>query len=74
MDIDDYSGSVDLGLRSTLGGACDITTVLGSIVSAFHRCGTEGRGQLLALRGGNGTAHISTRTFKGNVRVRRAMR
>lgn len=75
VDIDDYSGSVDLTLRATLGGECDITTVFGTIVSEIPAvrpvAGAAGRGQTLALAIGRGTAHVTVRTFKGDVRVRR---
>jgi hypothetical protein len=75
VDIDDYAGSVDLALRPTLGGECDVTTVLGTIVSEIPSvrpvAGTSGRGQQLSLIIGKGTARITTRTFRGNVRVRR---
>jgi DUF4097 and DUF4098 domain-containing protein YvlB len=75
VDIDDYAGSVDLGLRPTLGGECDVTTVYGAIVSEIPSvrpvAGVSGRGQQLSLVIGKGTARITVRTFKGNVRVRR---
>ena len=75
VDIDDYSGSVDLTLSANLGGECDVTAIWGAIVSDIPSirpvAGPSGRGQTLALMIGHGTAKITVRTFKGNVRVRR---
>ncbi|HXB25730.1 MAG TPA: DUF4097 family beta strand repeat-containing protein [Gemmatimonadaceae bacterium] len=75
VDIDDYAGAVDLTLTPTLGGECDVTTVLGTIVSDIPAVrpvvGASGRGQQLSLVVGHGSARINVRTFKGNVRVRR---
>jgi hypothetical protein len=75
VDIDDYAGPVDLALSATLGGECDITTVFGTITSEIPSlrpvAGADGRGQKLTLEIGRGTAHVTVRTFKGNVRVRR---
>ncbi|HTA73109.1 MAG TPA: hypothetical protein VK733_02500 [Gemmatimonadaceae bacterium] len=75
VDIDDYAGAVDLALTSTLGGQCDVTTVLGTIVSDIPAvrpiAGASGRGQQLSLVVGHGSARITVRTFKGSVRVRR---
>jgi hypothetical protein len=75
VDIDDYTGPVDLVLGATLGGECDVTTVDGVIVSEIPTArpviGKTGRGQTLALVVGHGAARITVRTFKGNVRVRR---
>jgi hypothetical protein len=74
VDIDDYGGAVELRLGAALGGECDVTTVAGVIVSEIPSvrpvAGPAGRGQQLALVIGHGTAHITVRTFKGNVHVR----
>jgi hypothetical protein len=74
VDIDDYAGPVDLTLPARMGGECDITTVAGSIVSEIPSvrpvAGASGRGQTLALAIGHGAAHVTVRTFKGDVRVR----
>jgi hypothetical protein len=74
VDIDDNSGPVDLVLPPTLGGECDVTTIEGVIASDIPTVrpvtGTGGRGQTLALAIGPGTARVTVRTFKGNVRVR----
>lgn len=74
VDIDDYGGAVDLQLASSVGGECYVTTVAGNIVSAIPSvrpvAGPAGRGQQLALVIGHGSAHITVRTFKGNVHVR----
>jgi hypothetical protein len=74
VDIDDYGGRVDLALAPDMGGECDITTVSGAIVSEIPSvrpvAGAAGRGQSLALAIGHGTARVTVRTFKGDVRVR----
>jgi len=74
ISIDDDAGPVDLVLGSHMGGQCDITTVLGAIVSEIPSvrpvAGASGRGQQLSLLIGHGSARITIRTFKGNVRVR----
>jgi hypothetical protein len=74
VDIDDYTGSIDLTLSSGLGGECHVTTVDGVIVSEIPAvrpvAGTAGRGQTLTLAVGHGTARIAVRTFKGTVRIR----
>jgi Putative adhesin len=73
VDIDDYGGPVDLTLATGMGGQCEITTVSGAIVSAIPSVrpvrGESGRGQSLALAIGHGTAHVTVRTFKGDVHV-----
>jgi hypothetical protein len=74
VDIDDYAGSVDLTLAARMGGECDITTISGSILSEIPSvrpvAGSSGRGQSLVLAIGHGAAHVTVRTFKGDVRVR----
>jgi hypothetical protein len=76
VDIDDYAGPVDLALSATLGGECDVTTVAGVIVSEIPSvrpvAGASGRGQQLSLLIGHGTARITVRTFKGDVRLHRS--
>lgn len=73
VDIDDYGGQVDVMLAAHMGGECDVTTVTGSIRSDLPSVrpvvGNGGHGQSLALAIGHGTARITIRTFKGNVRV-----
>ena len=74
VDIDDYGGPVDLTLAAHMGGQCDITSVFGTIISEIPSVrpvsGTSGRGQSLALAIGHGTAHVTVRAFKGDVRLR----
>ena len=74
VDIDDYAGPVDLALAAHMGGECDVTTVFGTIVSEISSvrpvAGTSGRGQSLAFAIGRGSARVTVRTFKGDVRVR----
>jgi hypothetical protein len=76
VDVDSYAGSVDIGLRPTVGGTCDVTTVAGTITSDFPSVrpvsGSSGRGQQLALAIGRGHARITVRTLRGDVRVHRA--
>jgi hypothetical protein len=76
VDIDSYAGTVDVGLRPTVGGECDVTTVAGTIASDFPEVrpvsGPSGHGQQLALAIGQGNARITVRTFRGDVRVHRA--
>jgi hypothetical protein len=77
VDIDSYSGPVDVGLRPTMGGECDVTTVAGSIASDFQTVrpvsGPSGHGQQLALAIGQGNARITVRTLRGNVHIHRAL-
>ena len=74
VDIDDYAGAVDLTLVAHMGGQCDVSTVFGQIVSEIPSvrpvAAASGQGQSMALVIGRGTAHVTVRTFKGDVRVR----
>jgi len=76
VDIDSYAGTVDVALRPTMGGECDVTTVAGTIASDFPTVrpasGPSGHGQQLALAIGQGNARITVRTLRGDVRVHRA--
>lgn len=73
VDIDDYGGTVDVALAAHMGGACEVTTVFGridtEIPSVRPVAGAGGRGQSLTLAVGHGTARVTVRTFKGDVRV-----
>jgi hypothetical protein len=77
VDIDSYTGLVDVALRPTMGGECDVTTVAGTIASDFQTVrpvsGPSGHGQQLALAIGRGNARITVRTLRGNVHIHRAL-
>lgn len=73
LDVDTHSGAVDLALPASLGADFDVTTIAGSVTNALTaaRPVAEARRRALVFSTGEGGAHITVRTFKGPVRLRR---
>lgn len=75
FDFDDHSGTVELRLPPTTAGSFQLTTIEGTIdnnITSLRPASMgTGRGQTLAFRIGTGGAHVTVRTFKGAIRLRR---
>jgi DUF4097 and DUF4098 domain-containing protein YvlB len=73
LDVDTHSGAVDLALPPTLAADFDVTTISGTVTNALTaaRPVAEPRRRALVFSTGEGGAHITVRTFKGPVRLRR---
>lgn len=75
FDFDDHSGTVELRLPPTTAGSFQLTTIEGTIDNNITslRPASMGasRGETLAFRIGTGGAHVTVRTFKGAIRLRR---
>lgn len=73
LHVDTHSGAIDVSLPATLGADFDVTTISGSVTNALTaaRPVAESRRKALVFSTGEGGAHITIRTFKGPVRLRR---
>jgi hypothetical protein len=75
FEFSNHSGSVDLLLPREAGGVLDLSTVVGEIENGYTRlrpvADVNGRGRSLHLELGRDGGHITVRTFKGTIRLRK---
>jgi hypothetical protein len=71
--FESHSGDIELRLSPTVDAALDLTAVEGRIVNEYSkqppRGGRSGKGQILTLFRGPGSADVVARTFKGTITV-----
>ena len=71
--FDSHSGAIELRLGRNAPVEIDAASVTGSIENGWTKTrpavGREGRGMELGISSGMGAAHVSIRSFKGNVRL-----
>jgi hypothetical protein len=75
LTFDSHSGAIDLLLTRRDGFTLYASSVTGAIDNQFDRtrpiAGREGRGAELNMDGGNSSARITARSFKGTISIRR---
>lgn len=73
LTFDSHSGPIELRLDPRIGGEIDATSITGTIENMLTRQrpgpGRDGRGQELGTVAGASGAHVTIRTFKGNIRL-----
>jgi DUF4097 and DUF4098 domain-containing protein YvlB len=73
LRFDTHSGAVDLRIPRSSGLEMDAISITGAIENAWSPArpvhGREGRGMELGFSSGTGSARVSIRSFKGNVRI-----
>jgi Putative adhesin len=71
--FDTHSGAIELRLARRANVEIDASSITGSIENAWTNgrpiVGREGRGMELGISSGTGSARVSIRSFKGNVRL-----
>jgi DUF4097 and DUF4098 domain-containing protein YvlB len=75
LDFDSHSGAVELFVPLGLSADFDVATISGTVTNELTRAraipARDLRGRELGFSTGNGGAHITIRTFKGSVALRR---
>lgn len=75
FEFSNHSGAVDLLLPREAGGVLDLSTVVGEIENGYTQlrpvADVNGRGRSLHLELGRDGGHITVRTFKGTIRLRK---
>ena len=76
FEFSNHSGAVDLLLSREAGGVLDLSTVIGEIENGYTQLrpvvGATGRGRSLHLELERDGGHITVRTFKGTIRLRKS--
>jgi hypothetical protein len=76
FEFSNHSGAVDLLLPRDAGGVLDLSTVTGEIENGYTQLrpvvDARGRGRSLHLELERDGGHITVRTFKGTIRLRRS--
>jgi hypothetical protein len=71
--FESHSGDIELRLSPSADAALDLTAVEGRVVNEYSdqpvRAGRNGKGQVLSLFRGQGSADVVARTFKGTITV-----
>jgi hypothetical protein len=75
FEFSNHSGAVDLLLPREAGGVLDLSTVIGEIENGYTQlrpvADVNGRGRSLHLELERDGGHITVRTFKGTIRLRK---